>query len=258
MYTTRSIATILICASPDRRVKNHAERREQKELVDFEHRDEQHRAERAQEADSRFAMQIVRDAALREAGVDQRQHVHARANRQDVAIVHPRIEAPHDPGQARRIDRAVEQRVRHEHRQEIEYRHLRQRLLDFANRDAPEDQREDRDGAEIRNRLAPERCCASRRDVVARRIARAGNRAGAHASRHPDRGAARQHLFAALILDVNLQLGPIRIGSTETIFACEVKRVAEEHRPGERHFDTSAAHEAHAEVGRRGIARLSR
>ena len=165
-----------------RRVKDHSQRREEKKLIDLEQRDEKHRAERAQEADAGFAMQIVGDAALGEAGVDQRQHVHARANRQDVPIAHPRVEAPHDPGEAGRIDRAVKQRVGHEHRQEFEHRHLRQRLLDFPNRDAPENQDEDSDGSEIRNRLAPERCRARRRNRAARRIARVGNRPGAHAS----------------------------------------------------------------------------
>jgi len=83
------------------------------------------------------AMQIIRDAALREARVDQRQHGTCSRESQDVAVVHPRVKRRTNPMLDTPIERAVKKRSTAMTPPENRVnRHLRQRLLDFANRDA--------------------------------------------------------------------------------------------------------------------------
>src|SRR6267154_5605834 len=167
-----------------RRIKNHPERREQKQLINLQQRDEQNRAERAEETDSGLSMQVIRDAALSEVGVDQRQQVHARANRQDIPQPHRRIESIHDPGEAESIDREIKKRERHEDREKFEHRRLAERLANLCDRNPPENQRENRDGAKIRNQPLPERRHTSRGHFVTHRASdRIGCRLNAHASR---------------------------------------------------------------------------
>ena len=71
-------------------------------------------------------MQVIRDSALRQPRVQHREHVHARANWQDVAPAHRRVEAAHYPGEAVGIDDAVEDRVGQKNRDELRDRDLAQ------------------------------------------------------------------------------------------------------------------------------------
>src|SRR5712692_3421799 len=145
-----------------RAIKDDTERREKKQLVDLQQGDEENRAQHFEERHTGLAMHVPGDAALPEIGIDQRQHVHARADRDDVAKAQRRVEAAHHPGQAERIDHPVEGGEGQEYAGELQHRGLLERRADLGNRDAPEDQREDEQRPEVRERLFPERCGARR------------------------------------------------------------------------------------------------
>ena len=123
-------------------IENHAQGREEKELIYLHQGDEQDRTQHLEERDSRLSMQIPGDAALPEIAVYQREQIHARTNRHDVAQSQVGVETANDPGQTKRVDEPVERAERKKDAKEFQYRRLLERRTDLGNRDAPEDQRE--------------------------------------------------------------------------------------------------------------------
>ena len=91
---------------------------------------------------SSSAMHIPGNAALSEVGIDHRQEVHARSNREDLTNAQQGIEASNDPGQAKRVYNPVQHRERKKYCEQIDHRRMLESRSHFGQGNTPKDEQE--------------------------------------------------------------------------------------------------------------------